>query len=93
MIPSSLVWTLYDYRNEVEFVFSSNKLFYTALVDHTVDSSTVTATPNDSNATVDILSASDIAATSLSASRSPQVTLKEGYNITTIDVTTENGNV
>ena len=78
---------------ELNPVFSPDNLFYTAVVDHTVATTTVTATPNDSEATVDILWASNRASTSLTASRGPRVSLKEGYNIIAVDVTAENGSI
>ena len=76
---------------ELNPVFSPDNLFYTAVVDHTVAMTTVTATPNDLESAVDILWASDRAATSLTASRGPRVSLKEGYNFIAVDVTAENG--
>ncbi len=73
--------------------FFPDHLFYTALVDHTVASTTVTASPNDSGATVDILWSSNLADTIHTANRGPQVSLKEGYNIIAVDVTAENGSI
>ena len=78
---------------ELNPVFSPDNLFYTAVADHTVATTTVTATPNDLESAVDILWASDRAATSLTASRGPRVSLKEGYNFIAVDVTAENGDM
>ncbi len=72
-------------------VFSPEKTYYTAQVDHTVNSTTVTATPNDSAAVVEIFWASDEAASRETARRGAQVTLEEGYNLIVMDVTAENG--
>lgn len=74
-------------------VFSPDNTIYTALADHDVASTTVTATPNDSEATVDIFWASDGAASKSTASKGPYVALQEGYNIIVIDVEAEDGNV
>ena len=68
--------------------FSADNHYYTALVDHTVHTATVTATSNDSGAAVDIFSGGR-GTTRRNASRGPQVALKEGYNIIAIDVTAE----
>ena len=78
---------------ELSPVFSPDRVIYEVVVDHNIALTTVTATPNDSEAAVDILWASDRAATSLTAGRGPRVPLKEGYNIIAIDVTAENGSI
>ena len=72
--------------------FSADNLYYTAIVDHTVLSATVTATPNDPKATVNIYSGGP-GTTKDTADRVPQVALQEGYNFIAIDVTAENGDV
>ena len=72
-------------------VFSPEKTYYTAQVDHTFASTKVMATPNHSAATVEILWSSDVAATIHTANRGPQVSLEEGYNVIVMDVTAENG--
>ena len=74
-------------------VFSPDNTIYTALADHDVASTTVTATPNHSAATVKIFWASDGAASKSTASKGPYVALQEGYNIIVIDVEAEDGNV
>ena len=61
---------------------------YTALVDHTVSTATVTATSNDAGATVDILSGGR-GTTRRTARKGPQISLEEGYNIIAIDVVAE----
>ncbi len=68
--------------------FSADNRHYTALVDHTVHTATVTATPNDSMAAVDIFSGGR-GTTRKTARKGPQVSLEEGYNIIAIDVTAE----
>ena len=68
--------------------FSADNLYYTALVDHTVHSATVTATSNDAGASVDILSGV-LGTTRSEAARGPQVSFEEGYNIIAIDVLAE----
>ena len=70
--------------------FSPEKKYYTATVDLTVDSTTVTATPNVPEATVEIFSGVR-GTTRGTARKGPQVSLKEGYNIIAIDVTTRTG--
>ncbi len=70
--------------------FSPEKETYTALVEHDVASTTVTATPNDSGAAVDIFSGVR-GTTRSTADKGPQVSFQEGYNIIAIDVTAENG--
>ena len=72
-------------------VFSPEKTYYTAQVEHDVASTTVTATPNDSAAAVEIFWASDEAASRETARRGAQVTLEEGYNLIVMDVEAENG--
>ena len=71
-------------------VFSPEKTYYTAQVAHDVASTTVTATPNDSAATVEIYWANQ-PASRRTANRGAQVTLEEGYNVIVMDVTAENG--
>ena len=61
---------------------------YDLETDHTVASATVTATSNDSIAAVDIFSGGR-GTTRRNASRGPQISFKEGYNIIAIDVTSE----
>lgn len=73
-------------------VFFPENRIYTALVDYTVASTTVTATPNDSNATVNIFSGTR-GTTRSTASKGPHVALREGYNVIAIDVIAEKGNV
>ncbi len=73
-------------------VFSPDNTIYTALVDHDVASTTVTATPNDSEATVNIFWGGR-GTTRITAGKGTQVSLKEGYNVIAIDVTAENGDV
>ena len=68
--------------------FSADNLYYSALVDHTVHSATVTATPTASMAEVDILSGGR-GTTRRTARKGPQVSLEEGYNIIAIDVLAE----
>lgn len=58
--------------------FSATNRHYTALVDHTSDTATVTATPNDLGSTVNIFRA--CGTTKVTARKSPQVSLREGYN-------------
>ena len=77
---------------ELSPAFSPDNLFYTAVVDHTVATTTVTATPNDSEATVNIFSGTH-GTTRSTASRGAKVILKERYNIIAIDVTAENGSI
>ena len=72
-------------------VFSPDYLFYTARVDYDVASATVTATPNDSKAAVDILWSSNLAATIRTAKRGSTVSLADGDNFIAIDVQAENG--
>ena len=72
-------------------VFTPEKKYYTAQVEHDVASTTVTATPNDSGAVVEILWSSDRSATARTANRGRQVALSEGYNVIAADVTAENG--
>ena len=72
--------------------FSSDNRIYTALVDHTVSVTTVTATPNDSMAAVDIFSGTR-GTTRRTARRGPQAALQEGYNIIAVDVTAEDGSI
>ena len=74
-------------------VFSPDNTIYTALADHDVASTTVTATPNHSAATVKIFWASDGASSKSTASKGPYAALQEGYNIIVIDVEAEDGNV
>ena len=61
------------------------------MVSHDVASTTVTATPNDLEAAVEIFWASDEAASRETARRGAQVTLEEGYNLIVMDVEAENG--
>ena len=68
--------------------FSADNLYYTALVDSTVHSATVTAAPNDAGAAVDIFSGGR-GTTRITARKGPQVSLEEGYNIIAIDVIAE----
>ena len=68
--------------------FSADNLYYTALVDHAVNIATVTATPNDAGAAVDILSGV-LGTTRSEAVRGPQVSFEEVDNIIAIDVTAE----
>ena len=74
--------------NRIESRFFPDKEIYTALVDHTVNMTTVTAAPNDSVAAVDIFSGVR-GATRRNANRGSQVSLEEGDNIIAIDVTAE----
>ena len=73
--------------------FSPEETSYTAWVDNTatnaITSTTVTATPNHSEATVKIYWANHEGASISASRRGPQVTLEEGYNIIAIDVTAE----
>ena len=81
-------------RSGVESRLFPEKTYYTAQVDHTVNSTTVTATPNDSGAVVEILwSRDDRSATARTANRGRQVALSEGYNFIAVDVTAENGDM
>ena len=59
-------------------------------MEHDVASTTVTATPNDSGAAVDIFSGVR-GTTRSTAKKGAQVSFQEGYNIIAIDVTAENG--
>ena len=68
--------------------FSADNHYYSALVDSTVNTATVTATPNDAGAAVDILSGV-LGTTRSEAARGPQVSFEEGGNIIVIDVTAE----
>ena len=72
-------------------VFSSHNSIYTATVAHTVTSTTITATPNHSASTVNILPASSNAGGVGGSSGGHRVALKEGRNIITVDVTAEDG--
>ena len=72
-------------------VFSSHNSIYTATVDHTVTSTTITATPSHSASTVNILPASSNAGGVGGSSGGHQVALEEGRNIITVDVTAEDG--
>ena len=72
--------------------FSPDNTIYTTLVDHDVDSTTVTATPNDSKATVNIFWGGR-GTTRITAGKGAQVSLKEGYNVIAVDVTAENEDV
>ena len=72
-------------------VFSPEKTYYTAQVAHDVASTTVTASPNDSAATVEIYWANQPGSSRRTANRGAQVTLEEGYNIIVLDVEAENG--
>lgn len=69
-------------------VFSSENMIYTANVRHEVASTTVTATPSHSEATVDISPASSSAEGS---SGGHWVDLKESRNIIRVDSTAESG--
>ena len=71
--------------------FSPAQRRYTAMVSHDVVDTTVTATPNDLEAAVEIFWASDEAASRETARRGAQVTLEEGYNLIVMDVEAENG--
>ena len=62
-------------------------------MNHDVVSTTVTATPNDSGAIVEILWSSDRSATARTANRGRQVALSEGYNFIAVDVTAESGDM
>ena len=68
--------------------FSADNLYYTANVDPTVHSTTVTASPNDSGSAVIIFSGAR-GTTRVTARKGPQVSLEEGYNIIAIDVLAE----
>ena len=68
--------------------FFADNRYYTALVDHTVHSATVTATPNDSGAAVNIFSGVR-GTTRRTARKGPQVSFEEGDNIIAVDVTAE----
>lgn len=65
-------------------VFSSDNSIYTAIVDHTVTSTTVIATPSHSEASVNISPTS-------SSDGGHRVDLKEGRNFIYIGVTAEDG--
>ena len=78
---------------ELSPVFSPDNLYYKVIVNHDVASTTVTATPNDSGAVVEILWSSDRSATARTANRGRQVALSEGYNFIAVDVTAENGDM
>ena len=78
---------------ELSPVFSPDNLYYRVLVNHDVASTTVTATPNDSGAVVEILWSSDRSATARTANRGRQVALSEDYNFIAVDVTAENGDM
>ena len=68
--------------------FSADNLYYMALVDHTVNTATVTATSNDSMAAVNIFSGYR-GTTRRTARKGPQVSFEEGDNIIAIDVIAE----
>ena len=72
-------------------IFSPEKTYYTAQVDHDVASTTVTATPNDSAVGVEIFWAGDEAASRKTARRGAQVSLEERYNVIVLDVESKNG--
>lgn len=75
---------------ELSPVFFPDRRIYTVLVDHTVSVTTVTAVPNDSNATVNIYWGGP-SSTRSTASKGPQVALNERHNVIAIDVTADNG--
>lgn len=66
--------------------FSPDNLYYTASVEFDVASTTVTAIPNDSEASISISGAN-----SENAGNSAQVSLSEGDNLITVFVTAANG--
>lgn len=68
--------------------FSADNHYYTALVDPTVHSATVTATSNDSMAAVSIFSGGR-GTTRRTSRKGPQVSFEEGDNIIAIDVIAE----
>ena len=70
--------------------FSPDTLYYTASVEFDVASTTVTATPNDSESSISILW-NDLGATRETAGNSAQVSLQEGDNLITVFVTASNG--
>ena len=76
---------------ELNPVFSSHNSIYMATVAHAVTSTTITVTPSYSEITVNISPASSNAGGVGGSSGGHQVPLKEGLNITTVDVTVENG--
>ncbi len=72
-------------------VFSSHNPIYTATVAHTVTSTTITATPSHSESTVNISPAGSNAVGGGGSGGDRRVSLKEGRNIITVDVTAEDG--
>ena len=70
--------------------FSPDTLDYTAQVEFDVASTTVTAIPNNSESTVNILWTSGDSSWA-DAGQGPQVSLQEGDNFIVIDVTARNG--
>ena len=70
--------------------FSPNHLDYTASVEFDVASTTVTAIPNNSESTVNILWTSGDSSWA-DGGQGPQVSLEEGENFIIIDVTARNG--
>ena len=70
--------------------FSPDTLFYTASVEFDVASTTVTATPNDSEASVSIFWGPP-GSTSETGGQGPQASLREGENIIIVEVTAGNG--
>ena len=75
---------------ELSPVFFPDRRIYTVLVDHDVAKTTVTATPNDSKATVNIYWGGP-SSTRSTAGKDPQVALNQRHNVIAIDVTAENG--
>ena len=71
--------------------FSPDQTEYTAMVEHDVASTTVTAAPNNGEAGVEIFWASHETASRRTAHRGAQVSLEEGYNLIAVYVTAENG--
>ena len=69
---------------ELSPVFFPDRRIYTALVDHDVASTTVTATPNDSKATVNIYW-DGRSSTRSTAGKGTRVALNERHNVIVID--------
>ena len=75
---------------ELSPAFFPDRRIYTAIVDHDVASTTVTATSNDSKATVNIYWGGP-SSTRSTAGKGTRVALNERHNVIAIDVTAEDG--
>ena len=71
--------------------FASGMYTYTAMVESTVDEVTVTATKNETNATIEYLDASDMMLDDAGTEAGQQVTLVDGDNVINVKVTAADG--